>query len=98
MNGVQRIKKSLDSAWTLSKKFGHTMIRGVNGMPKKLDLTGYTFHGCTVLRTAIGKRKSTAWYCECVCGKEFILTTASLRSGRPQSCGCKGNIIRPKLK
>ena len=63
-----------------------------------IDLTGYTFHGCTVLRPAIGKRKSTAWYCECVCGKEFILTTASLRSGRPQSCGCKGNIIRPKLK
>ena len=40
--------KTLDSAWTLSKKFGHMVNKGVNGMPKKLDLRGYTFHGCVV--------------------------------------------------
>ena len=48
VKGVQRIEKTLDSAWTLSKKFGHKTIKvgEMVSMGRALDLTGYTFYGC----------------------------------------------------
>ena len=67
-------------------------------MGKALDLTGYTFHGCRVLSRAPNKGRQVRWYCECECGNEFIATRAQIRIGQTQSCGCKENIIRPKLK
>lgn len=33
-------------------------------------------------------RSKAAWLCRCDCGKEFITTGESLRSGRTKSCGC----------
>ena len=103
MKGVQRIEKTLDSAWTLSKKFGHMVNKGVNGMPKKLDLRGYSSQGCVALRPAPNKGKYTAWYLECICGNEFIATTKRIRNGEVRSCGClppmkTKRAKRPKLK
>ena len=72
-------------------------------MDNRLDLRGYTSHGCTALRPAPNKGNYTAWYCECVCGNEFIATTARIRNGEVRSCGCLPRMKtkrarRPKLK
>ena len=57
-------------------------------MPKKLNLIGQRFGRLVVTEAAPNKGKKTQWKCQCDCGKEYIGTTHSLRSGRLNSCGC----------
>lgn len=55
---------------------------------KKLDLTGQRYGKLTVLAPAENIGTSTAWRCRCDCGREAVVKTRRLRSGRSVSCGC----------
>lgn len=60
---------------------------------KLIDLTGKQFGKLTVLQRSENiiypsGRSTTAWICECDCGKKAIVATANLRSGHTTSCGC----------
>lgn len=59
---------------------------------KKLDLTGQRYGELTVLSPAENVDGRTAWLCRCGCGRETVVKTRDLRSGRTVSCGC----VRPK--
>lgn len=56
---------------------------------KKLDLTGQRYGKLTVLSPAENIGTRTAWLCRCDCGKETVVSTVRLRSGRQASCGCR---------
>ena len=56
---------------------------------QKLDLTGQRFGRLTVLRPAENIGRRTAWLCLCDCGREAVVKTYHLRSGKCSSCGCK---------
>lgn len=59
-------------------------------MSKCIDLTGQRFGQLTVLkRYPENKNNRAQWECQCDCGKIVVYTTASLKSGKTQSCGCK---------
>lgn len=49
-----------------------------------IDLTNQTF-GRLVAKEYL---KGSKWKCICSCGKEVIVSTADLRRGHTQSCGC----------
>ena len=55
---------------------------------KKLDLKGQRFGRLTVLSPAPNRGKLTRWRCLCDCGKETLVDTQNLRSGKVKSCGC----------
>lgn len=55
---------------------------------KKLDLTGQRFGKLTVLAPAENIGTKTAWLCKCDCGRQTVVKTQKLRSGRTVSCGC----------
>lgn len=55
---------------------------------KKIDLTGQRFGKLTVLQPAENIGARTAWVCRCDCGRETVVKTHYLRSGRTASCGC----------
>lgn len=55
---------------------------------KKLDLTGQRFGKLTVLSPADNIGERTAWLCRCDCGRETVVKTSRLRTGRTVSCGC----------
>lgn len=55
---------------------------------KKLDLTGQRYGRLTVLGPAENIGTYTAWRCRCDCGREAVVKTNRLRSGRTISCGC----------
>ena len=57
-------------------------------MPKKMNLIGEKYGRLTVIAEAKNKGKKTQWLCQCDCGKQKIILTSSLRSGRCKSCGC----------
>lgn len=53
------------------------------------DLTGQRFGRLTVIqREGNCKWGSIMWLCHCDCGGEKIVSGATLRDGRTQSCGC----------
>lgn len=53
------------------------------------DLTGQKFGRLTVIERAGSDKKWQArWKCLCDCGKETVVTTNQLTSGRTKSCGC----------
>lgn len=64
-------------------------------MPKKIDLTGQRFGRLLVIRE-YGRTKDgkVTWLCRCLgkngddCGKEVIVISNDLRSGKTKSCGC----------
>lgn len=59
---------------------------------KKLELGGMIFNSLTVIREAEKPRENangTYWLCRCECGNEIVARGASLKQGRPKSCGCK---------
>lgn len=64
-------------------------------MPKKIDLTGQPFCRLVVIREA-GRDKGghVLWLCRCLgkngddCGKETVVRSNDLRSGKTKSCGC----------
>lgn len=53
-------------------------------MPKFIDITGQKFGRLTAIKY-VGDRK---WLFKCDCGKEKVIRTADVKSGRTQSCGC----------
>lgn len=60
-----------------------------NGMKHRIDLKGLRFGRLIVERYAgHGNCKENKWECLCDCGKKTIVSTACLRRGNTQSCGC----------
>jgi len=57
-------------------------------MPKPIDLTDHTYGRLTVLREVDPPVYPRKWHCRCECGTEKVITGASLRNGKTQSCGC----------
>jgi len=56
---------------------------------QKLDLVGKVFNRLTVVESAgKDKRNVPLWSCACSCGNKIITSTAMLRTGHAQSCGC----------
>ncbi len=55
---------------------------------RKLNLIGQKFGSLTVIAPADNIDGRTAWRCRCDCGRECVVKTVRLRSGRPASCGC----------
>lgn len=55
---------------------------------QKLDLTGQRYNKLTVLGPAENIGSRTAWLCRCDCGREVVIKSVRLRSGRAVSCGC----------
>ena len=61
---------------------------------KKLDLTGLKFGRLLVLnRKPLSEKGNVMWLCKCDCGKETVVSSYNLRSGRISSCGCLRNEI-----
>lgn len=56
---------------------------------KKLDLLHQRYGRLEVISAAKNVGNRTAWLCRCDCGKEIVVTTGALRSGRKTSCGCE---------
>lgn len=59
-------------------------------LTKKLDLMGQRYGNLTVIAPAENIGTCTAWHCRCDCGRETVVKTKHLRSGRTVSCGCIG--------
>lgn len=58
-------------------------------MAKAKDLTGCVFNRLTVLgRSGTSNNGSALWLCRCTCGNTKEATTAHLKGGYVQSCGC----------
>jgi len=56
---------------------------------KAFNLIGEKFGDLIVIK--FGKKSSSGvnmWVCKCVCGKETIVRSSDLRSGKTRSCGC----------
>lgn len=53
-------------------------------MPRFIDITGQKFGRLTAIKY-VGDRK---WLFKCDCGKEKVIRTTDVKSGRTQSCGC----------
>ena len=69
----------------------------------RIDLTGKRFGRLTVLGYAGTGKQGTYWKCRCDCGKDTVVLSHSLRSGRTKSCGCYNKEVtsirnRVKLK
>lgn len=61
-------------------------------MSKAVDLTGQVFTRLTVLmRVGTSSNGSAVWLCRCACGNKKEATTAHLKGGYIQSCGCLHN-------
>lgn len=58
-------------------------------MAKMLDLTGKRFGRLTVISFDHKGNGHCYWNCQCDCGNTKIVSTALLRNGHTQSCGCK---------
>lgn len=69
-----------------------------------IDLTGQRFGRLTVVRRGEDYMPHTPkvkvrWICACDCGKECLVTTAALRSGKTSSCGCyHSDVVSKKMK
>lgn len=58
-------------------------------MTKPINLTGKVFGEWTVLSRAENLKKGSArWLCRCTCGREKIVISNNLMSGKSKSCGC----------
>jgi hypothetical protein len=68
-------------------------------MGYRIDLSGKRFGRILVISfKGNGKNYKTLWNCKCDCGKEFVCTGSSLRSGNATSCGCYNREIISKNK
>ena len=54
---------------------------------KIVDITGIRFGKLVVLNHCY-KRNRSAWNCICDCGKQSVIITGDLKSGKVNSCGC----------
>ena len=61
-------------------------------MRRKLDLTGFKWKGCQVLKFEYVARSYTSyhymWRCLCHCKKQFVARVDHIQEGRVMSCGC----------
>lgn len=58
-------------------------------MSKRIDLYGKRFGRLTVIERGKNSNNGHAcWICQCDCGKEVIVNSSDLRSGKQISCGC----------
>ncbi len=58
-------------------------------MSTLIDLTNKLFRRLIVIkRTNNDKQGRSRWLCKCDCGKEIIVSSTHLQSGKTQSCGC----------
>jgi hypothetical protein len=62
-------------------------------MPRFIDLSGQTFTYLTALHPEGhiidgSGRKYIAYRAQCVCGKQFVVRGADMKSGKTRSCGC----------
>lgn len=65
------------------------------------DLTGKVFGYLTVLERGENSNGGSArWKCRCICGRETLVVSAALNSGKTISCGCMGlkHATEAKLK
>ena len=66
-------------------------------MGKYKDLTGQKFGRLTCVKDAGRARsKSVLWLCNCDCGEEVTVVSASLISGNTKSCGCVSSELTAK--
>ena len=65
-------------------------------MAKLKDLTNQRFGRLTVISRAPNDGRYVCWNCKCDCGNIKITRSASLMSGKVQSCGCLFKETRPK--
>jgi hypothetical protein len=57
---------------------------------RKIDMTGKTIGRWTVISESHkSKNGAVHWACVCTCGARRIIATATLKSGKTLSCGCK---------
>lgn len=61
-------------------------------MPKFIDLTGKTFNRLTALRRVECPSHLSPsqpyWLWQCSCGKQKVIASRNVRTGRSKSCGC----------
>lgn len=53
------------------------------------DLTGQKFGLLTVVSRAENRKGRTCWLCRCDCGRERVVASRDLKSGKASSCGCQ---------
>ena len=58
-------------------------------MSTSLDLSGQKYGTLTAIRRVENVNGKAAWLCRCECGKELIVLTKYLRSGKKTNCGCR---------
>lgn len=56
------------------------------------DLTGQQFGLLTVVNKSEIKNNRQYWNCKCKCGRNAIVSSASLTSGKRKSCGCLSSV------
>lgn len=54
-------------------------------MSLEIDLTGEVYESWTFLE----RRQKNYWLCQCVCGKQKVVQSSAIKSGRSKSCGCQ---------
>lgn len=60
-------------------------------MPSELNITGQVFGNWTVLskaQKATVHSHSTAWKCQCICGRTKVRLRTNLIAGKNRGCGC----------
>jgi hypothetical protein len=63
-----------------------------------IDLAGKRFERIIVVqKTNMKVGTHIVWRCICDCGKEILISSDCLRSGRTKSCGCLGISIRREI-
>lgn len=85
--GIEKIVTAHDLKVGVTKSCGCLKQESPHSMK---DLTGFTFDEISVLHPTEKRdyKGSVMWMCRCICGKQFMLSTDSIRHGNYKSCGC----------
>lgn len=82
-------------------KSGHTKSCGCirKDLSKKYikDLSGKRFGKLKVIKCLGVKNHRSQWLCKCDCGREIIVSSSSLTSGKVKSCGCLTSVAEYEL-
>lgn len=104
MNGTYRLtphrrhrEMKKNESRHISRRSGRTAsasdLRRIDGMRRKIDLTGTRIGKMTVIRQGAhrksGKRLIITWLVRCDCGVEKEMSGDALRGGRIKACGCE---------
>ncbi len=57
-------------------------------MGKFIDFTGQRFGRLTVIERDGSRGKNATWLCQCICGKQTVVSSYDLKRGNTSSCGC----------